>query len=110
MKEGKYTVDDLSPCGYYVLVELEPFEEKSAGGIVLPNQVVNREQAAMTIGKIEKFGPVAFQNSRVDGPDQWGVAIGDKVQFPSHAYMRAPGKGHNLVYVLDYDIKAKVNV
>ncbi len=110
---GSLNVDSIQPCGYHVLIEMRKVEEKSAGGILLGQSEVNREQAAMPIGKILAFGPVCYKNheSGISSASEWGVAIGDYVQFPSHTYMKVAGKEHaNLVYVLDYDIKGKVEI
>lgn len=102
----------IEPCGYHILIEIKEVEEKTAGGIVLTDSVINREQAAMPVGKVLKIGPLAYKNhtSGADSAQDWGFEVGDHVQFPSHAYMRVAGEKSNLVFVLDYDIKAKVRL
>lgn len=110
MQNKKLNPDQVEPCGYHLLLELLEFEEKSEGGIVLTQTVVNREQAAMPIGKVLKIGPMAYANhdSGCKSAADWGLEVGDYVQFPSHTYMRIAGEKSNLVLVIDYDIKAKV--
>ncbi len=106
------TADKIEPCGYHILIELLEVKEESKGGIILATKDVNHEQAAMPIGKVLKIGPTCYKNhdSGIDSAEEWGFTIGDHVQFPSHVYMKVAGAKSNLVYVLDYDIKAKVNL
>jgi len=108
----KLSPENIEPCGYHILIELLEVKEESAGGIILASADVNAEQAAMPIGKVLKIGPTAFKNhdSGINSAEEWGFTIGDHVQFPSHVYMKVAGAKSNLVYVLDYDIKAKVNL
>ena len=106
------TQEQVEPCGYHILIEMKEVEETTEGGIVLPQDIQNREQQAMPIGRVLKIGPLAFKNhvSGANSAEDWGFTEGDWVQFPSHTFMRVAGKKSNLVFVLDYDIKAKVNV
>ena len=108
----KLTADNIEPCGYHLLIELLEVKEESEGGIILSSDDVNREQAAMPVGKVLKMGPTCYKNhdSGIDSAEEYGFSIGDNVQFPSHVYMKVAGAKSNLVYVLDYDIKAKVNL
>ena len=112
MQLKKLESKDIDPCGYNVLIELLEVEETSEGGIVLGSAETNKEQAAMPIGKVLKFGPMCFKNhdSGCNSPEDWGIKQGDYCQFPTHAYQRVAGKKSTLVYILDHDIKAKVNI
>ncbi len=108
----KLEAKDINPCGYNVLVELYNVEETSKGGVYLGVAETNKEQSAMVICKIIKFGPACFKNhdSGVNTPEAWGISVGDYAQIPGHAYQRVAGEKSNMVYVLDHDIKAKVNI
>lgn len=113
MQLKKLTSRDINPCGYNVLIELLEVEETYGDSkIVLSTAEVNKEQSAMPIGKVLKFGPMCFKNhdSGCNSPEQWGITKGDYCQFPTHAYQRVAGKKSTLVYILDHDIKAKVNI
>ena len=112
LEKVQLTADKIEPCGYHLLIELLEVKEESDGGIILSSSDVNAEQAAMPVGKVLKIGPAAFKNhdSGINSAEEWGFGIGDHVQFPSHVYMKVAGAKSNLVYVLDYDIKAKVNL
>ena len=104
------TVDNIDPLGYHLLIELLEVKEESEGGIILASADVNREQAAMAVGKVLKMGPAAFKNheSGINSAEEYGFKIGDYIQFPSHVYMKVAGVKSNLVYILDHDVKAKV--
>ena len=108
----KLKEDDITPLGYHILIELLEVKKESKGGIILESSTVNMEQDAMQVGKVLKLGPICYKNhdSGINSADEWGFAVGDFVQFPSHTHLRAAGEKSNLVFVLDYDIKAKVNI
>jgi co-chaperonin GroES (HSP10) len=85
------------PCGFYVLIKMPDIEVKSAGGIVLPEDLTKKEQDACPTGEVIAFGPTAFQgwegcksenpvehgtNCDQRKPHQlWGVEVGDTVEF-----------------------------
>ncbi len=82
----------IRPCGYYVLVKVEEVESKTEGGIVLPDSLVEKEQATVQTGQVINFGPTVFIGMRgIEERDiastgkhpaeLWGVRIGDKVEF-----------------------------
>jgi len=108
----KLEIKDIEPCGYNVLVELLDVKDTSEGGIIMSSEYVNKEQSAMVICKVLKFGPACFLNhdSGINSPEAWGISVGDYAQIPGHAYQRVAGEKSNMVYVLDHDIKAKVNI
>ena len=112
MSLKKLEAKDIEPCGYNVLVELLEVKETSAGGIIMSTEHTNKEQAAMVICTVLKFGPACFKNhsSGCNTPEEWGISIDDHAQIPGHAYQRVAGEKSNMVYVLDHDIKAKVNI
>lgn len=109
----KLTADNIEPTGYHLLIELlEVKETYGESEIILSSADVSREQAAMPVGKVLKQGPTCYVNhdSGINSSEEYGFSTGDYVQFPSHVYMKVAGAKSNLVYVLDYDIKAKVNL
>lgn len=79
----------INPWGHQVLVKMESVEELSEGGIVIPQQVRDKEQGAMYKGTIVAFGPQAFADY-VDGdtPEErageWGCKIGDSFLSPRY--------------------------
>ena len=50
------------PVGYKVLVTLPKIEEKTEGGIIKPNSVVDREEAAANIGFVLALGSDAYKD------------------------------------------------
>ena len=50
------------PVGYKILVTLPKIEEKTAGGIIKPNSVVDREETAANIGFVVALGPDAYKD------------------------------------------------
>ena len=106
-------VKRVKPAGYNILIDLLKVEETSAGGIVLSSSDVNKEQAAMSVGKVLEFGPLCYKQmeSGANSPSDWGVKDGDWVRFPSHSYMKTPTLEHpNVVMIIDHDIKAIVEL
>lgn len=72
----------IRPRGHFVLVEVIPVEEKTAGGIVLPSELVEREHGGRDIGKLVDIGPLAYKGfAHAEGPEDWGVKVGDLVEF-----------------------------
>ena len=80
----------LKPTGYYVRVSVEVVEQVSAGGIIKATNIEHtREQDGHDVGVLEALGPTAY--SGFQGVDdkagvteraaQYGLKIGDKVQF-----------------------------
>lgn len=104
--------EDISPCGYNVLVEMDEVNDTSEGGVYLGERETAREQAAVPSGTVLAFGPACFKNhdSGVNSPKDWGVKVGDKIHFPRHAYQRVEGGKSTLVYILDHDVKAVIKV
>ena len=81
----------MKPLGYNVLVEIAEVEEISAGGIVMPTGLTNKEQLVDQIGTVTAIGPTAFigyPGCDVDGKtpaECWGIQVGDKVLFEKYA-------------------------
>lgn len=92
----------IKPLGFYVLVEMVEVEKLSDGGIVLPTDLVNKEQAATDVGYVRAIGPTAYVGypgcdestetklnhygckvgSRAISPaEQWGIEVGMKIEY-----------------------------
>ena len=61
------------PVGYKVLVTLPKIEEKTSGGILKPNSVIEQESTAANIGFVLAVGPDAYK---------------DREKFPSGAWCK----------------------
>ena len=72
-----------NPLGPHVLVRVGKVEEKTNGGIILPDNVRDKEKYEFDQGEVLAMGPLAYDEW--GGAKRWGVEIGNKVIFPKHA-------------------------
>ena len=91
----------IKPVGWYVLVEIEEYEEVTASGIIIPDQVKEREDNSHDIGTIVAMGPLAF--SERGGKENW-ADVGDKVLFARHGGKKKGGQR----LINDEDVFAKI--
>jgi co-chaperonin GroES (HSP10) len=75
-------VIDLIPCEFNVIVELDPTEEKTAGGIILAPDRVERNRLEEVEGTLVAMSPLA-------GTEIWQEGhrpqLGDRVFFARYA-------------------------
>ena len=84
-----------------VLLETDPAESMSAGGIILPNGTVKNFHAT-----VKKVGPgLSLKNGQ---RGEMSVAPGDRVVFQKHAGNQLKYVGDNLLIVAERDILALV--
>lgn len=70
---GESSVDPAAipePLGYMVLVEPVRIEDRTAGGIALTQETVEKRQFLRNVGRIVKLGPSAFAGDEV--LSRWG--------------------------------------
>lgn len=81
----------IIPTGYRILVEIPQKEEKTKGGIFLPQDVKKAEEIASLCGKVLQLGPLAYRDeAKFDGihwcePGQYIVMAaytGTRVKVP----------------------------
>jgi co-chaperonin GroES (HSP10) len=101
----------IKPCGYFVLVDVTPAESVTAGGIVLPKDLVEKEQLVEETGTIVAFGPTAFVGMRGCESEvfpayvMWGLQVGDLVEFKKYEGKRSFVEGmENYRYIPDTHI------
>jgi len=66
---------------------MDKFENKTKSGIILatPEQE-KREQAGQCFATIIAFGPTAYKGfSGCNGPEDWGVKVGDRFETTRYA-------------------------
>ena len=90
----------LIPLGDRVLVERQAAEEKTAGGILLPDNAKEKPQ----IGKVVAVGDGKANKDGKKVPLQ--VKAGDKVYFTSWAGEDYKPAGENLIVMREEDILA----
>lgn len=95
----------LKPMGYNVLVAVDVMEEKTAGGIIIPGKIADREDSASEKGLLVAVSEMAFK-----GGDWTGVTelpgVGDLVRFQRYAgseFEADDGKKYRIVS--DADLK-----
>ena len=92
----------IEPMEYNVLVEPEVVEEKTAGGIILPDDVKKLDQTAQTRGRLVAVSPMAFKNS--DWPDGARTPqVGDTVAFARYAGVSSRIEESGVEYALMKD-------
>ena len=98
----------LEPLEYYVVVDPIEVEEKTAGGLYLPDQAVDKERFARTEGRLVAVSPAAFRG--IEGwPDDAPVpGVGDRVIFSKYNATEIKDGGKAYWLMRDRAIIAKV--
>ena len=95
----------IAPVEYKVLIQPEVVDDKSAGGMYLPDSVRERQQYAMDRGTVLAYGNGFFQELPGPRPE-----VGDKVIYSKYAgsvvTMQIDGKRVDCRLVNDKDICA----
>lgn len=80
----------INPTGHMVVVKIDKAEEKTAGGIYIPDKVRERDDLGSMTGTMVAAGPCA--GDYADWPEgQEFVPIGSRVMFRKHAGSSAKG-------------------
>lgn len=98
----------IYPTEYRVLIKPSAVDEKTKGGIIIPDETKDRDQFAVMEGEIVAVSPLAFtyEDWKNSSPPQ----IGDKVIFAKFAGIKRKGKdGIEYRIIADKDIAAKVD-
>lgn len=80
--------DYPTPTGWRILVEPIRIEEKTSGGIVLPNQAVEAKEHLRYIGRVVAMGPLCYQHQKfrdADGAAVKWCEIGDHIAYGAYA-------------------------
>lgn len=74
----------LRPTSYYILVRPKDVEEKTPGGLILPEDVAEKDKFAEMKGLLVAIGPMAFVFD--DWPDG-GIKpqVGDNILFAKYS-------------------------
>lgn len=84
---------ELQPLQEYVLLEMVEMEEKTAGGIIIPDTAKERPQ----YGKVVAMG-------NIENP---GISVGDFVYFKKFSGTEVDHNGKNLLFIPYADLLAK---
>jgi chaperonin GroES len=85
-----------------VLIELLKVQEKTAGGIFIPQASQEKEQLAQQLGTVIDMGSTAK-----DYPEMEGIEIGDTVFFPRYRGAQFPVDGVDYWVMKAEDILGK---
>lgn len=96
----------ISPTEFNVLLKPKMVEEKTKGGIILPDETKDRDQFAQMEAVIVAVSPLAFTYS-----DDWGShqppKPGDRVLFAKYSGAKVTGKdGQEYRLTKDKDVAA----
>lgn len=96
----------IFPTGGHLLVLPEKVEEKTKGGIIIPETTREKEQQAATVGKLIAVGPTAWKD--IDDGSAW-AEVGDKISYGRYAGVTMLGKdGESYVLINDNDALARL--
>jgi chaperonin GroES len=81
----------IHPCEYFVLVLPDQVEEKTAGGIIIPDRTRDMERGAQVRGTLVAMGPLSFT---YDNFPEGGVrpVLGSHVTYTRYAGSEVKGK------------------
>lgn len=97
---------------WHVCVYLPAVQEKTKGGLYLPDQTRSEQEYLTNVGKIVALGPKAFQDPklRIDGDEDSIPKIGDWIFIGQHSGIRfRTNTGHQFKVLSDSAIVAKID-
>ncbi|MCW6035649.1 co-chaperone GroES [Spirulina subsalsa FACHB-351] len=96
-------VSTVNPLGDRVFVKISPSEEKTAGGILLPDTAKEKPQ----VGEVVAVGPGKVDNNGNRTPLE--VKVGDKVLYSKYAGTDIKLGGEDYVLLSEKDILASIS-
>jgi len=122
IKEIMETNMKIKPLGFYVLIEMETVRQESV--IQLPQELIDKEQDATSIGYVRAIGPTAYcgypgcemteqidldnggwENKDIPPHKCWGLEIGQKIEYRKFEGKKSSLKGYeNYRYIPDSHI------
>ena len=105
-KEQIENKSGIVPTGGHLLVLPDKVEEKTAGGIYIPETSREKEQQAATMGTLVDVGPGAWLD--IDDGKPW-AEIGDRISYSRYAGVFMDGQDEEqYVLINDNDVLAKL--
>jgi len=131
IKVKQENTSGIEPCGNKVLVKPDEIEEFTEGGILIPDQILERHEAAAVYGVVIAIGPDCFTHTvtntatwydgcngnnwkpkerKTTGYSGDWVEPGDRIAFAIYAGLESTGEdGEKYKMINDEDITAKVS-
>jgi chaperonin GroES len=105
-KEQIVNNSGIVPTGGHLLVLPAKVEEKTAGGIYIPDTTREKEQLAATIGTLIAIGPGAWTD--LDDGKPW-AEVGDRISYSRYAGVVMDGMdSEQYVLINDNDVLARL--
>ena len=95
------------PTGYHILIALLDVQEKTDGGILLPEEHTHREMVASVVGLVLSVGPDAYKNEKRFPTGPW-CKKGDFILFNPYSGTRVNVHGKELRLINDDTVLAVV--
>ena len=96
------------PQGYKLLIAIPKLEEKTSGGVIIPDKLKGLEQTASIIGLVITMGKAAY-NDADKFPDGPYCKEGDFVIFRSYSGTRFKLRGEEFRLINDDTVEAVVD-
>jgi len=96
------------PQGYKLLIAIPKLEEKTSGGVIIPDKLKGLEQTASIIGLVIAMGKAAY-NDADKFPDGPYCKEGDFVIFRSYSGTRFKLRGEEFRLINDDTVEAVVD-
>ena len=96
------------PTGYRLLIALPEIDEKTQGGVIMPDGLVKDESTASIIGFVLKIGPDAYSDKERFPNGAW-CKKGDFVIFRSYSGTRFKVAGKEFRLINDDTVEGVVD-
>ena len=96
------------PTGYRLLIALPEIDEKTQGGVIMPDGLVKDESTASIIGFVLKIGPDAYSDKERFPNGAW-CKEGDFVIFRSYSGTRFKVAGKEFRLINDDTVEGVVD-
>jgi len=97
----------IIPTGGHILIFPDPTERTTKAGLIIPDTVADKEQAAATSGTVIAIGLAAWKD--IDDGKPW-AEVGDRVSYARYAGVAMKGQDElNYVLINDNDILARLD-
>jgi co-chaperonin GroES (HSP10) len=96
------------PSGFKLLIALPELEEKTDGGVYLPEQVRNNETLATVVGLVLNAGPMAYGDEKKFPTGPW-CKVEDWVVFRAYSGTRVKIHGREFRLINDDTVEAVVD-
>jgi chaperonin GroES len=94
----------IIPTGGHLLVLPDKVEERTAGGLYIPDTTREKEQQAATVGRLIAVGASAWKD--LDDGSAW-ANVGDRISYARYAGVSMKGvDGESYILINDNDVLA----